>query len=111
MVAEIPGVGLESDNENTVRPALLDDVDTVKDSIEQDAAAKNIFDMGKHNIISHSKIKGVDDVIEVDSDIDSEEYDNDDSVYTPKLLKQEDVDSSRTMNLWGITLRKYPLTT
>ena len=77
-----------------MRPALLDDVDPVKDSIEQAATAKKHFDMGNHNIMSHSYIKGVDDVIEIDYVSDSEEYDNYDSVYMPKILKQEDVDSS-----------------
>ena len=50
--------------------------------------------MGKNNIMPHSQIKGVDDVIKIDSDSDSEEDDDDDSFYMPKLLKQEDVDSS-----------------
>ena len=85
---------LESNYENTVGTALLDDVDPVKDSIEQAAAAKKHFDMEKHNIMSYSQIKGVDGVIEIDSNSESEEYDDDDSVYMPKLLKQEDVDSS-----------------
>ena len=44
-------------------PVLLDYVDPVKDSIEQAAAAKKYFDMGNHNIMSHSQIKGVNDVI------------------------------------------------
>ena len=77
-----------------MRSALLDDVDPVKDSIEQASMAKKHFDLGKHNIMSHSYIKGVDDVIEIDYVSDSEEYDNYDSVYMPKILKQEDVDSS-----------------
>ena len=85
---------LESDYKNTVGPALLDTVDTLKDIIEQAAADKKHFDMVKHNIMSHSQIKVVDDAIETDSDSDSEEDDNGDSVYIPKLLKQEDVDSS-----------------
>ena len=63
VIAEIPGVELESDYENTVGAALLDDVDPVKDSIYRAVESKTHFDMGKHNIISHSKIKGVDDVI------------------------------------------------
>ena len=75
-----------------MEPALFDDVDPVKDRIEQAAAAKKHFDMYEHNIMSHSQIKMVDDVIEIDSDSDSEEYDDDDSFYVPKLLKQEDVD-------------------
>ena len=33
VISEIPGVELESEYENTVGPALLDDVDPVKDSI------------------------------------------------------------------------------
>ena len=94
VIDEIPGVELESDYENTMGTALLDDVDLVKDSIEQAAAAKKHFDMGKHNIMSHYQIKGVDDVIEIDSGNDSEEDDNDDSAYMPNLSKQEDVDSS-----------------
>ena len=92
VIAEIPRVELERDYENTVEPALFDDVDPVKDRIEQAAAAKKHFDMYEHNIMSHSQIKMVDDVIEIDSDSDSEEYDDDDSFYVPKLLKQEDVD-------------------
>ena len=44
--------------------------------------------------MSHSQIKSVDEVIEIDSDSDPEEDDDDDSAYIPKLLKQEDVDSS-----------------
>ena len=36
----------------------------------------------------------MDDVIEIDSDSDSYDDADDDSVYMPKLLKQEDVDSS-----------------
>ena len=70
MLAEITGVELESNYENTVGTALLDDVDPVKGSIEQAAAAKIVFDMGNQNIMSYSHIKGVDDVIEIDSDID-----------------------------------------
>ena len=88
VIAEITGVELESDYENTVGPALLYDVDPVKDAIEQAAVSKKHFDMGKHNIISYSRIKGVYDVIEVGSGSDSEEDDDDDSVYIPKLLKQ-----------------------
>ena len=88
VIAEIPGVELESDYENTVGAALLDDVDPVKDSIEQAVESKKHFDMGNHNIMSHSQIKVVDDAIETDSDSDSEEDDNGDSVYIPKLLKQ-----------------------
>ena len=70
--------------------------------------------MFKHNIVSHSQIKGVDDVIEIDSDSDSKEYDDDYSVYMPKLLKQEDVESSDDESdneSVGETLRKYPLKT
>ena len=48
---------IESDYENTVGPALLDDVDTAKDSMDQAAAAKKHVGMGKHNIMSHSHIK------------------------------------------------------
>ena len=44
--------------------------------------------------MSHSYIKEVDDVIEIDSGSHSEEDDGDNSVYMPELLKQEDVDSS-----------------
>ena len=87
VISEIPGVELESEYENTVGPALLDDVDPVKDSIQQAAAAKKCFYMGKHNIMSHSQIKGVDDIIGIDSDSDSEEDDNDDSVYMKKSLE------------------------
>ena len=36
----------------------------------------------------------MDEVIEINSDSDSEEYDDDDSVYMPKLLKQEYFESS-----------------
>ena len=43
MLAEITGVELESNYENTVEPALLDDVYPVKDSIEQASAARNIL--------------------------------------------------------------------
>ena len=88
MISEIPGVELESDYENTVGPTLLDDADTVKGSIEQYATAKKHSDMDKHNIMSHSQIKVVNDVIKIDSDSDSEEDDDDDSAYMPKLLKQ-----------------------
>ena len=88
VISEIPGAELGNYYENTVGPALLYDVDNVKYSIEQDAMSKKHFDMGKHNIISYSRIKGVYDVIEVGSGSDSEEDDDDDSVYIPKLLKQ-----------------------
>ena len=94
VIAEIPGVELESNNGNTVEPVLLDDVYLVKDIIQQAATAKNCFDMGKQKTMSHSQIKGVDDVIEIDSDSDLEEDYNNDSAYMPKLLKQEYVDSS-----------------
>ena len=40
VISEIPGVEQESDYENTVEPALFDDVDTVNYTIEQTAAAK-----------------------------------------------------------------------
>ena len=94
VIAEIPGVELESNNGNTVEPVLLYDIYLVKDSIEQAATAKNCFDMGKQKIMSHSQIKGVDDVIEIDSDSDLEEDDINDSTYMPNLLKQEYVDRS-----------------
>ena len=51
MIAEISGVELESDYGNIVGTALLDDVDPVKDTIEQAAAANKHFDMGKKNIM------------------------------------------------------------
>ena len=54
MIAEIPGVELESNYENTVGPTLLDDVYLIRDSTEKAAEAKKHFDMGKHNIMSHS---------------------------------------------------------
>ena len=63
VIAEIPGVELESDYENTVGAALLDDVDPVKDIIERAVESKKHFDMVNHNIMSHSQIKRVDDVI------------------------------------------------
>ena len=71
VIYEIPGAELGNYYENTVGPALLDDVYPVKDSIEQAAASKKHLDMGKHNIMSHPQIKGVDDVIDIDSDSDS----------------------------------------
>ena len=43
VIAEIPGVELESYYENTMEPALLEAVDPVKDSIDQYAAAKKIL--------------------------------------------------------------------
>ena len=85
---------LESDYKNIVGPALLNEVDTVKDTIDRADAARRQFYIYKKYTMSHSQIKGVDDVIEIESDSDSDEDDNDYSVYMQKLLKKEDVNSS-----------------
>ena len=53
MIAEIPGVELESKYENTMGPELLDDVYPVKESMEQASADKKHFDMSNNNIMSH----------------------------------------------------------
>ena len=97
VIAEIPGVELEINYKESVGPALFDKVDPVKNIIEQAHVAKRTFDLGKNGTVSHSEIKGVDDVIEIDSDSDLDDDDNKYSVYHLKLMKQEDADISDNM--------------
>ena len=53
--------------------------------------ARKNFDHGKNVHKTHDQIKGVDDVIEIDSDSESE-YDKD-GAYIPRVVKIEDSDS------------------
>ena len=54
------------------------------------AAAIENVDIGNNFHKTHDQIKGVDEVIEIDSDYDSD-YDEDD--YTPRMVKREGSDN------------------
>ena len=91
IIAEIPGVKLENDYNNTVGPALQLEEEPIKDMAQCAEYDRKNFDQGKNVHKTHEQIKGVDNVIEIDSDsdFDYDEY----SDYTPRMVKREDSDS------------------
>ena len=93
IIADITGVKLENDYENTVGPELQLEEEPIKYMAQCAGDDRKNFDQGKNAHKTHEQIKGVDNVIEIYLSIDLEEDDDDDSVYMSNLFKQEDIDS------------------
>ena len=91
IIAEIPGVELENGYNNTVDTALQLEKEPIKVMAQNYEYARNNFDHGKNVHKIHDQIKGLDDVIEIDSDSDSD-Y-NEDGDYIPRMVKIEDCES------------------
>ena len=72
-------------------PALQLEEEPIKDIAQHAEDARKNFDYGKNFHKKHYHIKGVDDVIEIYSDSDSD-YDED-GEYIPIMVKIEDSDS------------------
>ena len=71
--------------------ALQLEEEPIKYIAQQAENARNNFDHGKNVHKTHDQIKGVDDIIEIDSKSDSDSYE--DADYIPRMVKREDSDS------------------
>ena len=87
IIAEIPGVKLESDYKKTVVPALQLEEEPIVDMAKRDEGVRKNFDRVNNFHKTHDQIKGMDDIIEIYSDSDSD-YD-DDRYYIPRTVKIE----------------------
>ena len=76
IIAEIPGVELENYYKYTVGPALQLEEEPIKDIVQLAEDDRKNFDRGKNVLKTHDQIKGVDDVIKINSgsDSDHDEY-------------------------------------
>ena len=91
IIAEIPGLELENDYDNTVVPALKQEEEPIKDMAKWAEDVGNNFDHG--NIVHKTRehIKVVDEIIEKYSGSEYDFYEDGD--YTPRMVKIEDSDS------------------
>ena len=71
-IAEITGLELENDYENTVGPALQLEEEPIKDMAQRAEDYRICFDHGMNVHRAHDHFKGVDDIIEIDCDSDSD---------------------------------------
>ena len=72
IVAEIPGVELENYYDNISGPVLQLEKEPVKEMAQRAEPARENFGLGMNVHKTNDHIKGVDEVIEIDSDSNSD---------------------------------------